>query len=153
MGIRVFEALKKVLSGSKAEELLSDAPHSGDAQLAPASSAPRIRDRYPEVLKIAVNLSTRAPFEKMEPTIRGFSMGPDALADFTFRCKNTECIDGGFKLTDEIEEMVQSYETNKHGRRVCQGWDGKGNIGHQRCYYELNFVINISYSIKTAPNA
>lgn len=106
----------------------------------------RICDKFPEVRKLAINLSVRAPFEKIEPTVRGFSLGPDAMANFVFRCKNTECLEGGFDLTEEIEKMVAAYETDGHGRRVCQGWDGKSNMGHQRCYYELNFVISVSYS-------
>lgn len=141
----MFETLKKVLSGKRAAPPQSEVPEAPAEAVPPPVSAPRIRDRYPEVGKIAVNLSSRAPFEKTEPTIRGFSMGPDANADFTFRCKNTECVKGGFELTEEIQKMVESFETHRTGRRVCQGWDGKANIGHQRCYYELNFVINIGY--------
>lgn len=111
-----------------------------------APAGERVCDKYPEVTKLAINLSLRAPFENTEPTVRGFSLGPDAMANFVFRCKNTECHQGGFDLTEEIEKMIAAYETNGHGRRVCQGWDGKSNIGHQRCYWELNFVVNISYS-------
>lgn len=106
----------------------------------------RIGDKYPEVSKLAVNLSIRAPFESIEPTVRGFSLGPDAMANFVFRCKNSECQKGGFDLTEEIENMIAAYETTGHGRRVCQGWDGKSNVGHQRCYWELNFVVNIGYT-------
>lgn len=155
----MFKTLKKVFAGrnsdkedeASGEDAETDAP---EIETAPVvESAPRIRDMYPDVRKIAVNLSSRAPFEKTEPTIRGFSMGPDAIADFVFRCKNTECVNGGFDLNDEIGKMVESYETNSHGRRVCQGWEGKSNIGHQRCYYELNFVMNISYELKNAPGS
>lgn len=73
-------------------------------------------------------------------------MGTDAMANFVFRCKNTECVDGGFDLTEEVDRMITDFETSSHGRRVCQGWDGKSNVGHQRCYYELNFIVNIGYS-------
>lgn len=152
MGIHVFDTLKKAFAGRSAEAKNVAAAELADAgaaaqEVEPAvERAQRISDRYPGVAKIAINLSSRASFEKTEPTIRGFSMGPDALANFVFRCKNTECIDGGFELTDEIDQMVESFDTNAHGRRVCQGWNGKDNIGHQRCYYELNFVINVSYA-------
>lgn len=142
----MFKALRNVFSGKETKVKERPATEvSVDAPL-PATDKPRIRDKYPDVSKIAINLSSRAPFEKTEPTIRGFSMGPDAHADFVFRCKNTECVGGGFDLTSEIVEMLDSGEQNRHGRRVCKGWDGKDNVGHQRCYYELNFVINVSYN-------
>ena len=155
----MFETLKKVFAGKGANAENPATPVSAKVAAAPpdvvvpVASAPRIKDKFPEVQKIAVNLSSRAPFEKTEPTIRGFSMGPDALANFVFRCKNTECVNGGFMLDDEISTMIEAYETNSHGRRVCQGWEGKSNIGHQRCYYELNFVINISYDSKNTADA
>lgn len=142
----MFESLKKAF-GQKAPT----AQPEPEALAAPASApetaaGERLRDKYPQVGKIAVNLSIRAPFEKIEPTVRGFSMGVDSMANFVFRCKNTECVDGGFDLNDELDSMITDYKTNAHGRRVCQGWDGKSNVGHQRCYYELNFVINVDYS-------
>ncbi len=139
----MFERLKKAL-GAQSVSVKSAEDKAADSQI--EARGERIGDKFPEVSKLSVNLSVKAPFEKIEPTIRGFSLSPDAMANFVFRCKNTECIDGGFDLTEEIERMIASYETNSHGRRVCQGWDGRQNVGHQRCYYELNFVINISYA-------
>lgn len=142
----MFESLKKAF-GKKGQP--ADNKQAQAVEVPPpveVAAGERLRDKYPEVSKIAVNLSIRAPFEKIEPTVRGFSMGADSMANFVFRCKNTECVEGGFDLGDEIDRMVKAYETNAHGRRVCQGWDGKSNIGHQRCYYELNFVINADYS-------
>lgn len=141
----MFESLKKAF-GHKDKAPAGNSPATvPETPVIVASAGERVGDKYPEVSKIAINLSIRAPFEKIEPTVRGFSMGADSMANFTFRCKNTECVDGGFDLSEEIDRVVKDYQTNAHGRRVCQGWDGKSNIGHQRCYYELNFIINVSY--------
>lgn len=141
----MLKSLLKALGGKA-----PDAEPRAEAGVAPlvaeVPEGERICDKYPEVAKLAVNLSIRAPFESIEPTVRGFSLGPDAMANFVFRCKNTECHEGGFDLTEEIEKMISAYETSGNGRRVCQGWDGKSNMGHQRCYWELNFIVNISYS-------
>ncbi len=141
----MLKSLLKALGG-KAPESESGPAAVASPVAAEVPEGERICDKYPEVGKLAVNLSIRAPFESIEPTVRGFSLGPDAMANFVFRCKNTECLEGGFDLTEEIEKMIAAYETSGHGRRVCQGWDGKSNMGHQRCYWELNFIVNISYS-------
>lgn len=138
----MFKRLKKAF-GTRAADTESAKVDAGQPDS--VAEGERIRDKYPEVTKLAVNLSIKAPFEKIEPTVRGFSMSPDAMANFVFRCKNTDCIDGGFDLTEEVDRAIAAYETGSHGRRVCQGWDGQKNVGHQRCYYELNFIINISY--------
>lgn len=138
----MFDSLKKAF-GQKETKPSVEAAEPPVPVVEPVGE--RLADKYPQVAKIGVNLSIRAPFEKIEPTVRGFSMGMDSMANFTFRCKNTECVDGGFDLTEEVDRMISEYETSSHGRRVCQGWDGKSNVGHQRCYYELNFIINIGY--------
>lgn len=142
----MFESLKKAFARKGAAKASSQEATPVDTAASEVPSGPRIGDKYPQLTKMVVNLSIKAPFEKIEPTVRGFSLGPDAMANFVFRCKNTECIDGGFDLTEEIERMINAYETSSHGRRVCQGWDGKSNVGHQRCYYELNFLLKIDYS-------
>jgi len=142
----MFDSLKKAFGQKtkKPEAQVAAPPAAAAVPTEPVGE--RLSDKYPEVAKMGVNLSIRAPFEKIEPTVRGFSMGNDSMANFKFRCKNTECVDGGFDLTEEVDRMVSEYETSGHGRRVCQGWDGKDNVGHQRCYYELNFIINIDYA-------
>lgn len=142
----MFESLKKAFGHKEgtAKPTPQEAP--GAAPGPAVAAGERICDKYPQVSKLAINLSIRAPFEKIEPTVRGFAMGADSMANFVFRCKNTECVDGGFDLNEELERMIGDYDTNAHGRRVCQGWDGKSNVGHQRCYYELNFIINADYS-------
>lgn len=142
----MFDALKKAFGHKSKEPEDEAAPPAAPTVPVEAAAGERLGEKYPGVTKIAVNLSIRAPFEKIEPTVRGFSMGADSMANFVFRCKNTECVQGGFDLSEEVDEMINNYQTNAHGRRVCQGWDGKSNIGHQRCYYELNFVVNIDYS-------
>lgn len=104
-----------------------------------------IGDVFPQVRHVAVNLVIRAPHNEIEPTMNGRSFGPGALAFFKFRCKNVECIDGDFDLTDVIELAIAQRKPEVTGRLVCKGWDGKSNVGQVRCHYELNYKIHIGY--------
>ncbi len=101
----------------------------------------RVCDRYPTVTSIAFNLSMRSPDNDVEPTLNGRSFGPNARALFKFKCKNVDCVDGGFDLQAVVDEMVQQDKPETAGRRVCQGWESAALVNQRRCLYELNFKI------------
>jgi hypothetical protein len=107
--------------------------------------AERLGDKYPHVSTLALNLSIRAPNNELEPTLNGRSFGADARAYFRFKCKNVECVDGGFDLSNDIEAMVARHVTEVSGRHVCQGWESRKTIGQRRCMYELNFRALATY--------
>ena len=87
----------------------------------------------------------KSPDNDMEPTLNGRSFGPDARAFFSFKCKNVDCVDGGFDLSEPIEEMLTRRQPETTGRRVCQGWESKAQVNQRRCHYELNFRALAKY--------
>lgn len=110
------------------------------------STVPRMEEKFPNVRHLAVNLVISPPDHETEPTMNGRSFGPKALAFFEFRCKNVECSDGGFDITDTIERAIAERETEVTGRRICRGWHGSKRTHHPlRCHYELNFKVNVAY--------
>lgn len=109
------------------------------------ADAGTVGDAFPEVRHLAVNLSIRAPDHEIEPSLNNRSFGPQSRAYFHFRCKNVDCVDGGFDLEDEITSAVAGQRSDASGRRVCQGWRNADMVGHQKCYFELNFKIHLSY--------
>lgn len=111
-------------------------------------STPRLHEKYPQVRSLAINLMISPPDYETEPTLNGRSFGEDSLAYFEFRCKNVECRNGGFDLTETIADGVGNGEKSINGRRVCTGYHGTGTQSHNqiRCGYELNFRININYA-------
>ena len=119
------------LTGSKTSGRLADVP--------------RMAERFPNVRHLAVNLVISPPHHETEPTMNGRSFGPQALAFFEFRCKNVECVGGGFDIADSIEKAVSQHDTEATGRRVCRGHQGKTRTQNLRCHYELNFRINVAY--------
>lgn len=113
------------------------------------STVPRMEEKFPNVRHLAVNLVISPPDHETEPTMNGRSFGPQALAFFEFRCKNVECSDGGFDISDSIERAIAEHDTEVTGRRICRGWHGKRKQHNPiRCHYELNFKVNIAYHPK-----
>ncbi|MEM9058101.1 MAG: hypothetical protein AAGD86_11525 [Pseudomonadota bacterium] len=110
------------------------------------SKTPRMQSEYPSVRHLAINLTIRPPYNnEMEATLNNRSFGPNAVASFSFRCKNIECRGGGFDLGDAIEEAVAKKLPSIAGRRICQGSRAGAQFQEHSCHYELNFKANISY--------
>ena len=137
----MFKLFRK--SGRKTEADIE--PATETVGLTDLNEAETVADVFPGVRHLAVNLSIRAPDNEIEPSLTNRSFGPQSRAYFHFRCKNVECVDGGFDLRDEFEGAVSEMRSDVTGRRVCQGWRNADMAGHHKCYYELNFKIHISY--------
>ena len=146
----VFSVLKRTFSkksGSESDSKKSevDAATAGSGVNHQFHGAAKLHEKFPQVRSIAINLMISPPDHETEPTLNGRSFGPDSLAFFEFRCKNVDCIKGGFDVTDAITEGIANGEDSLTGRRVCRGWHGKSRINQIRCHYELNFRINLNY--------
>jgi hypothetical protein len=109
------------------------------------AAAERLGDKYPDVDTLALSLSIRAPNNELEPTLNGRSFGSDARAYFRFKCKNVDCVEGGFDLSSDVDAMVKDHRTEVSGRLVCQGWESRVLVGQRRCLYELNFKALATY--------
>jgi hypothetical protein len=109
------------------------------------ATAERVGEKYPSVTHLSLSLSIRAPNNELEPTLNGRSFGSDARAYFRFKCKNVDCVDGGFDLSSEIDGMVRQHAGEISGRHVCQGWESRKMVDQRRCLYELNFKALARY--------
>lgn len=115
------------------------------AMSAKLASAGSVADKYPSVRSIAVNLHISSPLEKVEPTLRGKSFSAESVACFEFHCKNVDCREGGFNIGDTVNAMIAAGESERSGRRVCEGWESSQQIDRRGCYYVMNFKINVAY--------
>lgn len=115
---------------------------SGLDQLESANTIARV---LPGVRHLAMNISIRAPDREIEPSLNNRSFGPKSRAFFNFRCKNVDCVDGGFDLQQDVLDAVREGRNDLTGRRVCDGWRSARLVGQQKCFYELNFKAHISY--------
>jgi len=143
----VFSVLKKAIgltSATDAEPSTALVSESVNHRL---QGQAKMHEKYPQVRSLAVNLMISPPDYETEPTLNGRSFGPDSLAFFEFRCKNVECTQGGFDITETVSDSIAKGERSINGRRVCHGMHGRSPRAHNtiRCNYELNFRININY--------
>lgn len=138
----MFKLLKRF--GRKPEQPVTAQP-TETVGLSELGEAETVADVFPGVRHLAVNMSIRSPDNEIEPSLTNRSFGPQSRAYFNFRCKNVECVNGGFDLREEFEDAVKDNRRDVTGRRVCHGWRNADMAGHQKCYYELNFKIHISY--------
>ena len=144
----MFGSLKLPFRKKTVEEAPELLEVNGTKTTSRLSTVPRMEEKYPGVRHLAVNLVISPPDHETEPTMNGRSFGPQALAFFEFRCKNVECHQGGFDISDSIERAIAQRETEITGRRICRGWHGKRQHNPLRCHYELNFKVNVAYHAK-----
>ena len=131
--------------GRPAEEEPLPAIHDPAPRNPMLATAQRVGDKYPQVNTLALSLSIRAPHNELEPTLNGRSFGTDARAYFRFKCKNVECVEGGFDLSVPIDSMLRRHDHETSGRLVCQGWESRKLVGQRRCLYELNYKAVATY--------
>ncbi|NNF66726.1 MAG: hypothetical protein HKM98_04360 [Gammaproteobacteria bacterium] len=120
------------------------------AGLSDLETADKIADVLPGVTHLAVNLTITAPDNDGTPSLNNRSFGPQSRAYFFFRCKNADCVDGGFDLQDDLMKAATEGKNELSGRRLCHGWRSARLAGQQKCYYELNFKVHISFSVEHA---
>lgn len=146
----MFSVLKRTFGKKTTIEAQSSVKVSSGTLTGPGvnhqmQGAPKLQEKFPQIRSIAVNLTISPPDHETEPTLNGRSFGPNSLAFFQFRCKNVDCHDGGFDITDTLTEAINKGDKSVTGRRVCHGWHSKNRINQLRCHYELNFRTNINY--------
>lgn len=139
----MFKLLKRF--GRKTDSVTEPAAATETVGLSDLDAAQTVADVFPQLRHLAVNMTIRSPDHEIEPSLTNRSFGPQSRAYFNFRCKNVECVGGGFDLREEFENAVQDKRRDVTGRRICHGWRNADTVGHQKCYYELNFKIHLSY--------
>lgn len=64
---------------------------------------------------------------------------------FQFGCRNPECINGDFDLSDEVARAVRGRRRKASGELHCQGWRGAENVNLIRCNKMLRFELILGY--------
>ena len=68
-----------------------------------------------------------------------------AKSIFQFGCRNPECINGDFDLTQDLARAVAARQRKAAGEMRCQGWRGKESIDLIRCHKLLRFELTLGY--------
>jgi hypothetical protein len=107
-----------------------------------------VKDRFPNVKtikikKVFVDFDDNREFTK-EPVVWNIPL--DRHAIFDIECPMWECVDGGFDLTDVINNMVKDHKTTEEGVQRCEGWQDPERVGQHHCYTKLEYKIDIEYN-------
>ena len=109
-----------------------------------------IKDRYPHVVELIFQFTFRDP-DPVWQTVRPpwdekIIRRPQHSALFKFDCRYEECVGGGFDLSSEVRQMIESGEPECSGVLSCQGWQDRERVGQHHCWLELTYKVTASYS-------
>jgi len=107
--------------------------------------APLIRDRFPGLNSLVINMNFKNPDWGGDPSPREQTFNRDSKAFFNFECPHRECVSGGFDISGDVSRLVASGGNETSGTITCQGWQDKERIGKHRCSLEMNYKIIASY--------
>ena len=110
------------------------------------SRAETLKKRFPQLSRLKIDMSFEDyEEEKDSPSPKQEEYGPDSKAFFELKCPYTECIDGGFKLSAAVSEMVTKNETEASGTIVCHGWQDRERFRQYQCQLKMNYKITATY--------
>ena len=110
------------------------------------SQAQLIREIYPDVERIVIDLSFRDFDEKCNPSPSQLIFTPKSKAFFEIECPFWECILGGFDFSSDIRRCIESKSNSISGQATCQGWQDQERINKHRCLLRANFTISVNYA-------
>jgi len=105
---------------------------------------------YPEVQEIIINLTYNYDEYECSNQEETKIFTPDHKAFFKFECKNKDCIYGGFNISNEIFNLINSKQESQEGKLICNGYQDYESFvtKNYHCYCELDYKIVIKYKIE-----
>jgi len=112
-------------------------------------SSPAIRDVFPGVEAVRINLTFKDPDGLADPKPMRLKFGPEQKAFFHLDCLFWECVRGGFDLGPAVRDAVRAQARSARGEQDCQGWQDPERIGKHRCWLKARYEIQIEYGSTT----
>jgi hypothetical protein len=99
-----------------------------------------VSEHFPGVSHLLVRMIYR---NKATPLlmIRTVNFASSDNAYFNMACMDRDCMNGGFDLTQEIDDLVKTHKDSAQGRMHCNGLDKVP----ASCSAMIDYVISISY--------
>ena len=106
-----------------------------------------LRDVYPDIDLIIIKYRMKSgSFDGTEEKdYHVLKIHPDFRYDFTIRCINRDCKDGGFDLFGVILSAIISKNDKITGSATCEGWEDEERIKKHRCMSDLFYEVSILY--------
>ena len=104
-----------------------------------------MRTCYPQVKMMLLELTYKdghsSRISRTEIAVRE----PDDSAAFFMPCGSSECLDGGYDLTEAIDLLVSERQRSRSGLIACEGWYVEGKDAVCPCKSGLQYKIAVLY--------
>ena len=110
------------------------------------AASPSLADKYGKLKSLTVNIGYFAPggITKYRQVTYDVTLS-HAKSIFRLDCPNTECVQGDFELTEELEAAVTKCTKIVAGELCCNGWQNKESIQKTKCSHVLRYKLKLGY--------
>jgi len=110
------------------------------------ATAPSLADKYGKLKSLTVSVSYFAPdgITKYRQMTYDVTLS-HAKSVFRLDCCNTECVQGDFDLTEELEAAVTKRTKVVAGELCCTGWQNKESIQKTKCNQVLRYKLKLKF--------
>jgi len=119
--------------------------HEREARRRAYMSAPSLKDRYPTVEQLVLELTFVDASGSSQHSPQTHIFGPGARSYFEVACPFSSCTGGGFDLSAVVADLLSHRDRGATGKLVCGGWQDRGRAGEHRCLLELRYRVSASF--------
>lgn len=119
--------------------------HEREARRRAYMSAPSLKDRYPAVEQLMLELTFVDGSGSSQHSPQTHIFGPGARGYFEVACPFSSCTGGGFDLSAVVADVLSHREREAAGKLSCRGWQDRGRAGEHRCLLELRYRVSASF--------
>lgn len=102
--------------------------------------------RFKQLKALTVNLHHQTPEGNASGSPITYVVNLDnARSIFRMECRNDECIQGDFDLTNQLAKAVAQHATSVTGEVCCPGWQSKARINEVKCRNILRYKLKLAY--------
>jgi hypothetical protein len=108
--------------------------------------SPTLASKYKELKSLTIDLACYSPGGNDKSGEMKYMVNlSHAKSVFRFDCPNTECVQGDFDLSQELEQAIAARQEIAAGETECQGWMSKTTIDRIHCRHILRYKLSLEY--------
>ena len=115
--------------------------------------APRLRERFPNVEQLVIELTFADTTGTGKYSGQMHSFGSAAKAFFAFACPRTLCLHGGFDLDAIVLLLFNKHRGNSTGILKCHGWLHPDHSNNAQCPVQMSYRLEALYQADEARDA
>ncbi len=106
-------------------------------------AAPVLRQKYPKIRELVVELSFSDPEGKVNPSPHKRRYSSEMQAYFEIECPLRDCTGGGFDLAADITKSLSAKHAESTGKSACTGDRKRDGVADHRCGLQLSYRVKV----------